>query len=157
MKAKIKSTFDSVCNSPQTFANWVFTGRRTKPIELANSLIGFTFSGMFIINNGVIDKHYPYRNFIYMSSIWVWVLIFIMSILQFKTLLNDNYKSSLKAAVLLLWFSLIWMVIGIVFGTDYPPVSTAFGTYTSISIINFVTYLYLDDTNKARAKKSARE
>ena len=157
MKDKFKRTFETVCNSPQIFAEWLFTGRRTKPIELVNSIIGMTFSGSFIIYNGVIDNYYPYRNFMYISSIYMWILIFIMSIVQFKTMFRDNIKSSLKAAVLMLWFSLLWVIVGVVFGTDYPPISTAFGTYTSLSVISFVSYLYLDNANKVRAKKSARE
>lgn len=157
MKYKFKSIIEPVCNSPQKFAEWLFTGRRTKPIELINSLYGAVFSGIFIIYNGAIDNYYPYRNFMYISTIWIWILVFIISIVQFKTMFNNNIKNSLKTAVLLLCFSLLWIIVGVVFGTDYPPVSTAFGTYTSLSIINFVSYLYLDNTNKARAKKSARE
>lgn len=153
MKNKFKSIIEPVCNSPQTFAEWVFTGRRTKPIELVNSIIGMTFSGSFIIYNGIIDSYYPYRNFTYISTIWIWVLVFLMSAVQFKTMFSNNIKNSLKAAVLMLWFSLVWVIVGVVFGTDYPPISTAFGTYTSLSIINFVSYLYLDNKNKARAKK----
>lgn len=132
--------------------NWCFN-TPTRLIELVSGFCAFFFSSAFLMDISLFIANHPYRNFSYLSSKWLWMLMFVMSILQLLYAGRSGIKSNQKSAVLLLWFSLIWIIIAVVFASDYPPISTGFFTYAILSIVNLISYFYLDHLNKSTIKE----
>ena len=127
---------------------WAFR-TPTRIVELISGFIAFFFSSAFIMDISFYMANHPYRNFSYLSNKWLWIIMFFLSILQIIYAGRSTLKSNLKSAQLLLWFSLVWIIIAVVFASDYPPISTAFFTYAILSIVNLTAYFYLDHLNKS--------
>lgn len=127
---------------------WAFR-TPTRIVELISGFIAFFFSSSFIMDLSFYTVNHPYRNFSYLSNRWLWFIMFFLSILQIIYAGRSTLKSNLKSAQLLLWFSLVWIIIAVVFASDYPPISTAFFTYAILSIVNLTAYFYLDHLNKS--------
>ena len=132
--------------------DWCFK-TPTRLVELISGFCAFFFSSAFLMDFSIFIVNHPYRNFSYLSSKWLWILMFFMSILQLIVAGRSTLKSNEKSAYLLLWFSLVWIIIAVVFASDYPPISTGFFTYSILSIVNLVSYFYLDHLNKSKIKE----
>lgn len=131
---------------------WAFR-TPTRIVELISGFIAFFFSSAFIMDLSFYMVSHPYRNFSHISSKWLWVLMFFLSIMQIIFAGRSTLKSNLRSAQILLWFSLIWIIIAVVFATDYPPLSTEFFTYAILSIVNLTAYFYLDHLNKSKLRE----
>lgn len=131
---------------------WCFN-TPTRMVELISGFTAFFFSSSFLLDYSMFILYHPYRNFSYLSSKWLWILMFFLSILQLVFAGRSTHKSNEKSAFLLLWFALVWIIIAVVFATDYPPLSIEFFTYTILSIVNLVSYFYLDHLNKLKIKE----
>lgn len=127
---------------------WAFR-TPTRMVELISGFVAFFFSSAFLLDISIYVVQHPYRNFSYLSSKWLWFIMFLLSILQIIYAGRSTVKSNLKSAQLLLWFSLVWIIIAVVFATDYPPISTGFFTYSVLSVVNLISYFYLDHLNKS--------
>ena len=127
---------------------WAFR-TPTRMVELISGFVAFFFSSAFLLDISIYVVQHPYRNFSYLSSKWLWFIMFLLSILQIIYAGISTVKSNLKSAQLLLWFSLVWIIIAVVFATDYPPISTGFFTYSILSVVNLISYFYLDHLNKS--------
>lgn len=131
---------------------WAFR-TPTRMVELISGFVAFFFSSAFMIDASIYVVNHPYRNFSYLSNKWLWFVMFLLSILQIVYAGRSTVKSNLKSAQLLLWFSLVWIIIAVVFATDYPPISTGFFTYGILSVVNLTSYFYLDHLNKSNIKE----
>ena len=131
---------------------WAFK-TPTRMVELISGFVAFFFSSAFIMDLSFYVTNHPYRNFSYLSSKWLWVLMLFLSILQIIYAGRSTLKSNLKSAQLLLWFSLVWIIIAVVFASDYPPISTGFFTYGILSVVNLTAYFYLDHLNKSKLRE----
>ena len=129
--------------------DWCFK-TPTRLVELISGFCAFFFSSAFLMDFSIFVINHPYRNFSYLSSRWLWILMFFMSILQLIFAGRSTLQSNKKSAYLLLWFSLVWIIIAVVFASDYPPISTGFFTYGILSIVNLISYFYLDHLNKSK-------
>lgn len=132
--------------------DWCFR-TPTRLVELISGFCAFFFSSAFLMDFSIFVINHPYRNFSYLSSRWLWILMFFMSILQLIFAGRSTLQSNKKSAYLLLWFSLVWIIIAVVFASDYPPISTGFFTYGILSIVNLISYFYLDHLNKSKIKE----
>lgn len=139
-------------NGIRDLREWAFR-TPTRIVELTSGFIAFFFSSAFVLDLSFYVVQHPYRNFSYLSSKWLWGIMFFLSILQIVYAGRDTTKSNLKSAQLLLWFSLVWIIVAVVFATDFPPISTAFFTYAVLSIVNLTAYFYLDHLNKSKLKE----
>lgn len=127
---------------------WAFR-TPTRMVELISGFVAFFFSSAFMLDISIYVVNHPYRNFSYLSNKWLWFVMFLLSILQIVYAGRSSTKSNLKSAQLLLWFSLVWIIIAVVFASDYPPISTGFFTYGILSVVNLISYFYLDHLNKS--------
>ena len=117
--------------------DWCFR-TPTRLIELISGFCAFFFASAFLMDLSLFVVNHPYRNFAYLSNKWLWVVMLFLSILQLVFAGRSTLKSNEKSAQLLLWFSLIWIIISVVFATDSPPISPAFFTYTVLSFVKSI-------------------
>lgn len=123
---------------------WVFSDR-TKPIELFSAIVAFLFSLQLIIDFDIITARTSYEYFAALSNKWVWVLVFLMANFQLYNINDSSVAGFRRRGFLSLWMSLVWILISMTFAANYPPLSTGFFTYFSLSIMCFITYNYIDN------------
>ena len=110
--------------------DWIFpTTNSVRPVELANVGMLLSFSTIFIIGSADIILQYPYRGFAYVSSLWLWVFMFILGACCWFALIKTSLKSDRRSAIGLTLSSAVFLALSGVFASDYPPLSTAVPIY----------------------------
>lgn len=110
----------------------------TKSIELLNGLTAFFFAIVFMVNGATLSEHKFYLNFKYAGPSWIWIIVLILSIIQLNAMRKETLESNILSAIVLKVSALFWFMAALMFGSDYPPLSTGFFTY---SILSFITVL----------------
>ncbi len=108
--------------------DWVFADG-VRPVEIANAGMLLSFSTIFIVGSADIILQYPYRGFAFASSIWIWIVMFILGACQWFALLTTSLRSDRRSAIVLALSSVALFALSGVFASDYPPLSTAVPIY----------------------------
>ena len=82
-----------------------------------------------------------------MGPIQIWWIVVFLGILQLNYARRDTLDSNIKSALVMHCCALMWFVISILFGSNYPPLSTGFFTYFWLSVVCSLTALQLDSQN----------
>ncbi|WP_420229022.1 hypothetical protein ACOBWA_08350 [Psychrobacter sp. ER1] len=110
--------------------DWVFpTADSVRPVEIANVGMLWSFSIIFIIGAADIILQYPYRGFSYVSSVWVWVAMFILGSCCWLALVKKSLRSDRRSAIGLALSGVLFISLSGLFASDYPPMSTAVPIY----------------------------
>ncbi|AGH57463.1 hypothetical protein PSYG_00002 [Psychrobacter phage pOW20-A] len=110
--------------------DWIFpTANSVRPVEVANVGMLWSFSIIFIIGAADIILQYPYRGFTYVSSIWVWIAMFILGTGCWFALVKKSLRSDRRSAIGLALSSVVFISLSGIFASDYPPLSTAVPIY----------------------------
>ncbi|WP_372845372.1 hypothetical protein [Psychrobacter sp.] len=108
--------------------DWIFDDG-VRSVELANTGMLLSFSTIFIIGSADIILQYPYRGFAYVSSVWVWVAMFVLGAIQWLLLIKTSLRSDRRSAITLAASSVVFLSLSGIFASDYPPLSTAVPIY----------------------------
>lgn len=110
--------------------DWIFpTANSVRPVEVANVGMLWSFSVIFIIGAADIILQHPYRGFSYVSSMWVWIAIFILGTGCWFALVKKSLRSDRRSAIGLALSSIVFIALSGIFASDYPPLSTAVPIY----------------------------
>ena len=127
-------------------SNYLFS-TPTKPIQFLNGVVSLFFGLVYLINGSSLNQLKIYLNFSYMGPIWIWWVVVFLGILQLNYMRKDTLDFNIKSALVMHTCALMWFVISILFGSDYPPLSTGFFTYFWISVVCSLAALQLDNRN----------
>ena len=119
----------------------------TKAIEALNGLTLSLFGLVFLINGATLGQYKFYVNFMYMGPSWIWWVVMLLGITQLNAARKDTLESNMMSAICLKLSALVWFVISLMFGSDYPPLSTGFFTYMSFSLLNVLGGFHLSAQN----------
>lgn len=136
--------------------DWVFE-TRTRFGELLSGLSAFFFAVVMMIDYNVIILRESYATFGALTTKWLWFIVLVLAVLQVVESTKNHLVSNLRSAQLALWFALIWFIIALLFASNYPPISTAFFTYTLFSFANFIIYFYLEGNNQTIIKETRND
>lgn len=141
-----------ITNTFNNFNKWLF-GYGTRVIEVLNSWWLMGFGIVMMSNHVVLVNGHPYRTFAFISQFWVWLIVFLVGVFQGIMLYRDCNHSCQYSGITLQLSGLIWFIIAILFGFDYPPVSTALPIYICMSIITGLSgYELLQRSKEHEAK-----
>ena len=126
--------------------NYVFS-TPTKSVEFLTAFLAISFGLVFLINGSALSALKLYLNFAYIGPIWIWVASVLLGLLQLKYACSDTLESNIKSALTMHTCAVMWFILSLMFGSDYPPLSTAFTTYMCISIMCSLTAFHLDAQN----------
>ena len=119
----------------------------TKSMEFFNGFLAIFFGLVFLVNGTALGLLKLYLNFSYIGPKWVWGIPVLLGVLQLKYACSDSLESNVKSALIMHTCSLMWFIISLLFGSDYPPLSTGFFTYLCIAAMCSLTALHLDGQN----------
>ena len=126
--------------------NYLFS-TSTKPIQFLNGVISLFFGLVYLISGSSLSRLKIYLNFTYVGPIQIWWILVFLGILQLNYVRKDTLDSNIKSALVMHCCALMWFVISILFGSNYPPLSTGFFTYFWLSVVCSLTALQLDSQN----------
>lgn len=126
--------------------NYLFS-TPTKSMEFLNGSLSVTFGLIFLANGAALSMLKTYLNFAYIGPKWLWSVMILLGVLQLKYACSDTLESNVKSALTLHTCAVMWFVICLMFGSDYPPLSTAFTTYLCFAVMCSLTALHLDGQN----------
>lgn len=112
---------------------WVFVSP-TRPVEIINSLVLMCFGAIMLTEFVEIIPEHPYRYFKYANNTAIWSFVAIVGALQLSALVRTSVRSNQVSALLMQGSSLIYLMIAVAFGLDYPPLTPSFTTYTTMGI-----------------------
>lgn len=120
----------------------------TKAIEFLNGLATILFGLVFLLNGSILGKFKLYLNFNYVGPLWVWGIVVMLGMVQLNSMRKDTLESNMLSAITLKVSALVWFLIAIMFGADYPPLSTGIGTYFSMGVVFVLAGLHLSGQNE---------
>lgn len=135
-----------IISKANQFRKYLFS-TPTKSIEFLNGLSMTLFGLIFLFNGSILSKHKIYLNFNYMGPIWVWWLTVIIGLIQLNAMRRDTLESNTVSAIFLKVSALMWFLIALMFGADYPPLSTGVGTYLAMCLVNIMAGFHLSAQN----------
>ena len=126
--------------------NYVFS-TPTKSMEFLTAFLAISFGSVFIINGKALTALKLYLNFSYAGPTWIWIVAVILGLLQLRYACSDTLESNVKSALTMHTCAVMWFILSLMFGSDYPPLSTAFTTYLCICVMCSLTAFHLDAQN----------
>ena len=119
----------------------------TKAVEFLNGCCMFFFGLVFIFNGAALGQFKFYMNFTYIAPPWLWWLAIVIGLIQLNSMRRDTLESNIMSVLMLKLSSLVWFVFAVLFGSEYPPLSTGFFTYTWVSFICLMAGFHLGGQN----------
>lgn len=119
----------------------------TKAIEFLNGIALILFGLVFLLNGNMLGKYRLYLDFNYVGPLWVWGIVVIIGLIQLTHMRRDNLESNMVSAITLKVSALVWFLIAVMFGADYPPLSTGIGTYFILGLVDVLAGLHLSGQN----------
>ena len=113
---------------------WVFA-TSTRPIEILNAFVLMGFGALMLTEFSEIITSRPYRYFTYVNNTYLWSGVTLVGALQLNALLRKTLRSNQASALIMQGSSLIYLMVAVAFGLDYPPLTPAFTTYTAMGIV----------------------
>ena len=126
--------------------NYLFS-TSTKAVEFLNGIATALFGLIFLLNGDILGKYKLYLSFNYVGPLWVWWILVILGVIQINAMRTDTLESNTVAAITLKVSALVWFLIGLMFGANYPPLSTGVGTYFTMSLVNLMAGFHLSAQN----------
>lgn len=135
-----------IINKTNQFRRYLFS-TPTKAIEFLSGLSTTLFGLIFLLNGNLLGKYKLYLSFNYVGPLWVWGIVVIIGLIQLNAMRRDTLESNTISAINLKVTAVVWFLIGVMFGADYPPLSTGVGTYFSMSLVNLMAGFHLSAQN----------
>ena len=128
--------------------DWIFADS-VRVVEIINALTLMSFALVFMLGAMELSLVYPYRGFVFATSIWIWSGVLLLGITQWFLLLSTSLRSDRRSAIILAASSVVFFVLSGIFASDYPPLSTAVPIY----FINAVMCMFASVRKMTRVKK----
>ena len=77
----------------------------------------------------------------------MWWLAVIIGLIQLNAMRRDTLESNTVSAIFLKVAALMCFLIALMFGSDYPPLSTGVGTYLAMCLVNLMAGFHLSAQN----------
>lgn len=135
-----------VIRKANQFRKYLFS-TPTKSIEFLSGLSMTSFGLIFLFNGSILSTHKIYLRFNYIGPIWVWWLAVIIGLIQLNAMRRDTLESNTVSAIFLKVAALMCFLIALMFGSDYPPLSTGVGTYLAMCLVNIIAGFHLSAQN----------
>lgn len=113
---------------------WLFQSSK-RLCEFINGFALMSFSSVMFVSYSDIMFNHPYRKLTYISDDHIWVAMFFLGVYQIRLMLSPSCISTQKSGIVLHVSSIIWAVLAITFGLDYPPITTALPIYSLLAFI----------------------
>lgn len=113
---------------------WVFSDA-VRVVEIINAFALISFSAIFMIGADELSLVYPYRGFVFATSVWVWLGVLMLGLTQWFLLLGTSLRSDRRSAIVLAASSVVLFTLSGIFASDYPPLSTAVPIYFIIAVM----------------------
>ena len=107
----------------------------TKSIEFLNGLCILFFGLVVLLNISSLGTYKFYASFSSIAPIWVWWISIIVGFIQLKNIGRDTLESNIMSVLMLKVSAFLWLLFAILFGAEYPPLSTGFFTYLWFSVV----------------------
>lgn len=106
----------------------------TKSIEFLNGLCTLFFGLVFLLNGASLGTYKFYVSFTNIAPPWLWWICVIVGFIQIKSLSKNTLESNIMSVLMLKISAFLWLLFAILFGAEYPPLSTGFFTYLWFSV-----------------------
>ena len=127
--------------------HWLFD-KGTRVVEVLNSLFLIGFATAFINDFEGILSSSSYKAFAIASSVYWWIGMFVLGVVQFVALLKTSLHSNQASGIILISSAWVWgMVVG-GFIASLPPLTPAPIVYSIFSLMCATAGMYLLKTNK---------
>lgn len=140
------SVFEQIVKT-RHFPHWLFD-KGTRVVEVLNSLFLIGFASTFIYNfNGILTLP-SYRAFAIASSVYWWIGMFVLGVVQFMTLIKTSLRSNQASGIILISSAWVWGMVAGTFIASLPPLASEPITYSIFTLMCATAGLYLLKTNK---------
>lgn len=119
----------------------------TKSIEFLNGLCILFFGLVFLFNGASLGEHKFYISFTFIAPPWLWWICVIVGVTQLRAMNKDTLESNMMSVLMLKSSALLWFLFAILFGAEYPPLSTGFFTYLWFSMVSLMAGFHLSAQN----------
>ena len=127
--------------------HWLFD-KGTRVVEVLNSLFLIGFASTFIYNfEGTISLP-SYKAFAIASSVYWWIGMFVLGVVQFMALLKTSSQSNQASGIILISSAWVWGMVAGTFIASLPPLTPAPIGYSIFSLMCATAGIYLLKTNK---------
>lgn len=108
--------------------HWIFSDG-VRVVEIINAFTLISFAAIFILGATELSLIYPYRGFVFATSVWIWLGVLVLGLTQWLLLLGTSLRSDRRSAIVLAASSVVCFILAGIFASDYPPLSTAVPIY----------------------------
>ena len=140
------SVFEQIVKT-RHIPHWLFD-KGTRVVEVLNSLFLIGFASTFIYNLEGILTSSSYRAFAIASSVYWWIGMATLGIVQFMALIKTSSQSNQASGIILISSAWVWGMVAGTFIASLPPLTPAPIVYFVISLMCATAGLYLLKSNK---------
>lgn len=127
--------------------HWLFD-KGTRVVEVLNSLFLIGFASTFIYNFEGILTLQSYRAFAIASSVYWWIGMFVLGVVQFIALIKTSSHSNQASGIILISSAWVWGMVAGTFIASLPSLTSAPIVYSIFSLMCATAGLYLLKLNK---------
>ena len=127
--------------------HWLFD-KGTRVVEVLNSLFLIGFASTFIYNFEGILSLQSYKAFAIASSVYWWIGMFVLGVVQFMALIKTSLQSNQASGIILISSAWVWGMVAGTFIASLPPLTPAPIGYSIFSLMCATAGLYLLKLNK---------
>ena len=140
------SVFEQIVKT-RHIPHWLFD-KGTRVVEVLNSLFLIGFASTFIYNfNGILTLP-SYRAFAIASSVYWWIGMFVLGVVQFMALIKTSLRSNQASGIILISSAWVWGMVAGTFIASLPPLASEPITYSIFTLMCATAGLYLLKLNK---------
>ena len=140
------SVFEQIVKT-RHIPHWLFD-KGTRVVEVLNSLFLIGFASAFIYNFEGIISLSPYKAFAIASSVYWWIGMFVLGVVQFIALIKTSLHSNQFSGIILISSAWVWGMVAGTFIASLPPLTSAPIVYSIFSLMCATAGLYLLKLNK---------
>ena len=140
------SVFEQIVKT-RHIPHWLFD-KGTRVVEVLNSLFLIGFATTFINDFEGILTLPSYRAFAVASSVYWWIGMFTLGVVQFMALIKTSLHSNQASGIILISSAWVWGMVAATFIASLPPLTSAPITYSIFTLMCATAGMYLLKTNK---------
>ena len=140
------SVFEQIVKT-RHIPHWLFD-KGTRVVEVLNSLFLIGFASTFIYNFEGIVSLPSYKEFAIASSVYWWIGMTTLGIVQFMALIKTSLQSNQASGIILISSAWVWGMVAGTFITSLPPLTPSPIISSIFSLMCATAGLYLLKLNK---------
>ena len=140
------SVFEQIVKT-RHIPHWLFD-KGTRVVEVLNSLFLIGFAITFIYDFDGILLSPAYRAFAIAASVYWWVGMATLGVVQFMALIKTSLHSNQASGIILISSAWVWGMVAGTFIASLPPLTPAPIVYSIFTLMCATTGLYLLKLNK---------